>query len=292
MLMFHVKHSLHGNIKNLCIIPLFRAIINKNPKGKDYGRMNRKKHPIMKITASAAGVAVVSVELINRFFFSWMAGRSSLSESGGKYHSWKHGDFFYQRIEGGGGWPVLLLHELSPDKSSEQCGELALSLSEKRTVYTMDLLGCGRSARPAVTYSNFLYVLQTLECVEKIIGQPVHLVAQGNSAGIAIAASRYQPECFHQITLLDPPEKVGKTVPDRESRLRKKLIEVPVLGTLLYNLAFYKSAEAHIGGENARFLYASMEGHYTDFDVEWMLSDMKIPVHVIRNGEKADEREE
>ena len=54
---------------------------------------------------------------------------------------------------------LLILHALSPDQSAAQCKSLALSLSEKRTVYTMDLLGCGRSAKPPVTYSNFLYVL-------------------------------------------------------------------------------------------------------------------------------------
>ncbi len=249
--------------------------------------MSRKKHPILKTTASIAGLAVLSVELLNRIFFSWMAGKSSLAEDDGEYYHWKQGDFFYQKIGGGLGRPILILHSLSPDQSAAQCKSLALSLSEKRTVYTMDLLGCGRSAKPPVTYSNFLYVLQTVECVEKIIGQPVHLVAVGNSAEIAIAAARYQPEDFYQITLVDPPrEGERKKVPDTESRFRKKLIEVPILGTLLYNIAFYQSAEAHMGGEDARYLYASMEGRYTDYDVEWMLSDMKIPVHVVETETK------
>ena len=109
----------------------------------------------------------------------------------------------------------------------------------------------------------------------------------GNSAWIAIASARYQPECFHQITLVDPPRKSeGTKTPDAKSRFRKKLIETPVLGTLLYHIAFDRSAEAHLGGENARYLYASMEGRYTDYDVEWMLSDMKIPIHVVETETK------
>ena len=51
--------------------------------------MSRKKHPILKTTASIAGLAVLSVELLNRIFFSWMAGKSSLEEDDGAYYHWK-----------------------------------------------------------------------------------------------------------------------------------------------------------------------------------------------------------
>lgn len=243
--------------------------------------MSRKRHPIL-TAAFLTGAAVMTTAAVNRLIFHLTGERHPLSCDGGEFHSWKQGDFFYKKKEGGNGRPILILHELFPDKSSDQCEALACQLSEKRCVYTMDLLGCGRSAKPAVTYTNFLYVLQVTECVEKIIGQPVHLVAMGRSADIAIAAAHYRPEYYSQITLLDPPaERDEKKLPDEKSRLAKRLIELPVFGTLIYNMAFGKNAAAHMGGSSARYLYASIAGHYTDYDVAWMLQSMKTPIHII-----------
>jgi pimeloyl-ACP methyl ester carboxylesterase len=246
--------------------------------------MRRKKHPIIK-TIAVFGIAAISIEKINKRLFS-KACVNSLSCEDGHYHSWKHGEFFYKKKEGMAGRPLLVLHDLYPDKSAEDCEKLALKLSEKRTVYTMDLLGCGRSAKPAVTYSNFLYVLQVIECV-KLIGQPVHLVAEGRSSMIAMAAAHYMPESFSCITLLHPVhERECRRIPDLRSRLIKKLIELPVIGTLAYHIMFSDSAAAHMGGFHARYLYASILGGYTNQDVKWMLKDMKVPVHVIDMSEK------
>lgn len=247
--------------------------------------MGNKKHPIWK-AAAVLTTAILTVEAFNRIMFHVIGDKNPLSCEGGEFHSWKHGDFFYKKLSGGSGHPILILHDLYPDKSADQCEGLAHQLAEHRTVYTMDLLGCGRSAKPAITYSNFLYVLQVTECVEKIIGQPVHLVAQGRSAAIAVAAANYKPEYYSQLTLLDPAEEEeGKKIPDRKSRLRKKMIELPVLGTFAYHMVFGRNTAAHMGGVTARYLYGSIVGRYTNYDVGWMLQKMEIPVHVVQTEE-------
>lgn len=241
--------------------------------------MGNRKHPLWK-TIAVLGTSILSIELFNRFIFTWKGKEKELS--GGRIHEWKQGNVFYKKQEGRSGHPILLIHDLYPDQSGEQLEKLALQLSEKRTVYSMDLLGCGRSEKPAITYTNFLYVLQVTDFIEKVIKQPVHLVVKGRSAAIAIAATRYKPEYFSQITLLDPANSdENKKVPDCVSKLKKRLIELPVLGTLVYNMTFFNSRLAHIGGVNARYLYASIVGLYTNYDVEWMLEENHVPIHIV-----------
>lgn len=255
--------------------------------------MSKKKHPILK-TAAVLGFAVVTIETVNQILFHVLGEKKGLSCEDGAMYPWKQGEFFYKKKEGGGsGCPILMLHDLYPDQSAEQCEALAVQLAEKRTVYTMDLLGCGRSVKPAILYSNFLYVLQVTECITKVIGQPVHLVTKGRSAEIAIAAANYKPECFTQLTLLDPPDfQEGKKIPDDRSRLSMKLLQLPVLGTLIYNMAFGNSNAAHMGGSTARYLYSSIVGRYTNYDVEWMLQKIKTPIHIVETEEKAGSKEQ
>lgn len=243
--------------------------------------MSKKNHPILKAIA-VLGTALISIEAWNQMIFKKMQKKGSLSAEDGDFYEWKHGTFFYKKKVGSDGHPILILHDLFPDQNADCCEKLANQLAAHRTVYSMDLLGCGRSDKPAITYTNFLYVLQVIECVEKIIGQPVHLVARGRSAAIAVAVAKYKPEYVVQLSLLDPTEEEeSKKQPDRKSKWIKTLIELPVFGTLLYHIAFASSESAHIGGSNARYLYASMAGHYTNLDVSWMLDDLDIPIHVI-----------
>lgn len=235
-------------------------------------------------TVAVLGTSLVSIELFNRFVFNWKS-KEALSGKG-HIHEWKHGNIFYKKQEGGNGRPIVLIHDLYPDQSGEQFEKLALQLSQKRTVYTMDLLGCGRSEKPACTYTNFLYVLQITDFIEKEIKQPVHVVAQGRSAAIAIAAAHYKPEYISQLTLLDPADqKENKKTPDLLHKIKKLLIELPVLGTLVYNIAFFNSQSAHIGGTSARYLYASIVGQYTNYDVEWMLAKLDMPLHIVKTIE-------
>lgn len=239
-----------------------------------------KNHSIIKAIA-VIGTASLSIEAWNRMIFQKMQEKESLTCEEGDFYEWKHGTFFYKKKEGGAGYPILILHDLFPDQNADCCDKLMNQLAQRRTVYSIDLLGCGRSDKPAITYTNFLYVLQVVECIEKIIGQPVHLVAKGRSASIAVAVAKYKPEYVVQLSLLDPTEEENKKVPDQKSKMLKKLIELPIFGPLLYHMAFYDSEAAHMGGTDARYLYASIVGRYTNMDVEWMLEEMDIPIHVI-----------
>ena len=53
---------------------------------------------------------------------------------------------------------MLLLHDLHCASSGREWQYIEDTLAQDHTVYTLDLLGCGRSDKPAITYTNFLYV--------------------------------------------------------------------------------------------------------------------------------------
>lgn len=50
---------------------------------------------------------------------------------------------------------MLLLHDLHCASSGREWQYIEDALAQDHTVYTLDLLGCGRSDKPAITYTNF-----------------------------------------------------------------------------------------------------------------------------------------
>ena len=58
----------------------------------------------------------------------------------------------------GSGSPVLLVHNFDVCSSMHEWNNIEAELAKTNTVYSIDLLGCGCSERPILTYTNFLYV--------------------------------------------------------------------------------------------------------------------------------------
>ena len=49
----------------------------------------------------------------------------------------------------------------------------------KNTVYTLDLLGCGKSDKPNFTYTNFLYVQLVTDFINNVIGEKADVIVTG-----------------------------------------------------------------------------------------------------------------
>ena len=58
----------------------------------------------------------------------------------------------------GEGTPLLLVHDLNCASSNYEWKYVVDDLSKRHTVYAIDLLGCGHSDKPKMTYTNYLYV--------------------------------------------------------------------------------------------------------------------------------------
>lgn len=61
-------------------------------------------------------------------------------------------------------------------------------LAKHHTVYTMDLIGCGRSDKPKITYTSYLYVQLINDFIKDIIHEKTDIIAAGNSCSIVVQA--------------------------------------------------------------------------------------------------------
>ena len=64
-----------------------------------------------------------------------------------------------------------------PGASGYEWSKIEDELAIDHTVYTVDLLGCGRSDKSSITYTNFVYVQMISDFIKKIIGQKTDAVS-------------------------------------------------------------------------------------------------------------------
>ena len=100
--------------------------------------------------------------------------------------------------------PLILLHGFGA--SIEQWRHNLPTLSQKHTVYALDLLGFGGSTKAPTDYNINLWVQQVYDFWQTFIGQPVVLV--GNSIGslVCMVAASTHPEMVKGIVLLSLPD--------------------------------------------------------------------------------------
>ena len=104
----------------------------------------------------------------------------------------------------GTGSPVLLIHDLNHYSSSMEWDKVIGTLSKEHTVYTIDLLGCGKSDKPAITYTCYLYVQLLTDFIRDIIGEKTDIVATGASASFVTAACQNIADQIDHIILVCP----------------------------------------------------------------------------------------
>lgn len=91
------------------------------------------------------------------------------TRTGGKYYHWKHGDIFYHVYGEKGNPPLLLIHDLTVGSSSYEWHHLARQLTDTYRIYTIDLVGCGKSDKPGITYTNYFYVQMITDFVTEVM---------------------------------------------------------------------------------------------------------------------------
>ena len=109
------------------------------------------------ITASViTTLTAASITALNKMIFISSTYKENLSQNKGLIYKWRFGDIYYTKR--GEGKPLLLIHDLILGSSDYEWKEIIDTLSSNYTVYTIDLLGFGRSDKPNITYTNYLYV--------------------------------------------------------------------------------------------------------------------------------------
>ena len=161
------------------------------------------------------------------------------------------------------------------------------TLSKEHTVYTIDLLGCGKSDKPAITYTCYLYVQLLTDFIRDIIGEKTDIVATGASASFVPAACQNIADQIDHIILVCPESTHALAkAPNHKSKLLAKIINIPIYGTFIYNVGARNTALSD--SAECKYLYASILGHYTTVNVAHCLEGLTTSIAVI-TGKNAPE---
>src|SRR3954469_16553746 len=104
----------------------------------------------------------------------------------------------------GNGPPLLLIHGIHAAAWSYEWRNNVDYLARNNTVYTIDLLGFGRSERPPIRYSARLFISLISDFVSRVIDEPTVLVASSLSAAYAIVLAARDPHRFPAVALIAP----------------------------------------------------------------------------------------
>lgn len=247
---------------------------------------------------------------INQFVDAASEVRHLLSKQNGHFFEWRYGTIFYTKQ--GSGSPLLLIHDLHPAASSAEWNSMIHYLEQEHTVYTLDLLGCGRSDKPALTYTNYLYVQLVTDFVKSVMKEKTDVVATGSSCSFTIMAANLDDTIFHRLFLISPVSLTRlQQNPSGKNNIWKYLPGLPVLGTFFYHLQmtekniadlfdteydcktsisgkikdiYYESA--HAGHSRGKFLLSSIVGNYTNINIIPALKKIENPIVLIGSSDR------
>lgn len=273
------------------------------------------KHKL-KTSIFLSSLAVFILYIINCCIKTASTVKNLLGKDKGEYFQWRFGKIYYTKS--GEGTPLLLIHDLTACSSSYEWSEMVGKLSKSHTVYTLDLLGCGRSDKPNLTYTNFLYVQLISDFVKQIIGQKTDVAATGLSSSFVIMACHNDPELFHKILMINPVStRKLSSIPGKRSKTIKIIMDLPVIGTTVYHMNMNQSAveylftekyfynpfrlkhkhihvyheAAHLGDGGGKYLMASISGFYLNVNISHALSEINNSIFLI-SGEKCMDSKE
>ena len=197
------------------------------------------------ITASILSTSsIIITSLINKYIKMSAVSKNMLSNSAESLKSifhWRLGDIHYTKA--GSGKPLLLIHDLDAASSSYEWHKIIPYLSKDYTVYTLDLLGCGQSEKPCLTYTNYVYVQLISDFIKSEIGHRTDVIATGGSSSFVIMACSNTPDLFNRLMLINP-ESISSCsqLPGIYSKYYKRFLDFPITGTLLYPIAVSKKS--------------------------------------------------
>ena len=146
------------------------------------------------ITAlSLTSATFSSIYAINKLI-QYLALKNKKRDTGYLNYDWRLGNIKYIKV--GSGTPLLLVHNVDSFSSSIEWEKVIANLSQKHTVYAIDLLACGISDKPNITYTNYLYVQLIIDFIKNIIGKRTDVIASSGSCSIISMTSNIDKSLF------------------------------------------------------------------------------------------------
>lgn len=264
----------------------------------------KTRNKLLTLLILSSGTAV-STALINKWTKLSSISKNILSEPQAMCYKWRLGNIHYTKT--GIGKPLLLVHDLNYTSSGYEWHQIVNKLKESYTVYTIDLLGCGRSEKPDLTYTNYLYVQLISDFIKSEIGHRTDIITSGGSAALAIMACNNDPDLFDQLMLINPDSILTSSqMPSKYAKLYKLFLDMPIIGTLIYHIAsskqyiredfisnsFYNpysvksayidaySESAHLG-RSPKSVFASVRCNYTKCNIINALKKIDNSIYII-----------
>lgn len=267
--------------------------------------MKKNKHKIITFTVLFSAATVV-IHFVNKLTAAAASLKEMLDTSGRNFYQWRFGKIHYTKR--GKGSPILLIHDTTPGASGYEWNKIEKQLAMEHTVYNVDLLGWGRSDKPGITYTNFLYVQMLCDFVKNIIGEKTDVIVSGFSSSFVVMACHNEKECFDKVMMVNPPSLSSlNQMPSQKDKLFKFFIELPVFGTLLYHMlvsheninnifieklyynpfhvdkdvvdAYYEGA--HTGGYYCKNSYASKVSKYMNLSIGHALKELDHSLYLV-----------
>lgn len=269
-----------------------------------------KKNHIRNIVIFTS-LTAMSMHGINKLINITSSKNNLLKKDNGRFFNWRYGNIYYTKQ--GKGSPLLLIHDLNPSSSDYEWHKTIKHLVKHHTVYTLDLLGCGRSDKPNITYTNFLYVQLITDFIKNVIGTTTDVITTGESSSFTLMACNMESDCFDKIIVINPSDlsELSKT-PNKQKNILKYLIELPIIGAFIYNLIFCKKNienefakkyfynnqiisstaidyyydSAHLKNNHGMYLLSSIKSYYTNINIVHALKKITNSIHLIGSIEK------
>lgn len=225
------------------------------------------------------------------------------------YH-WRLGDVHYQTS--GCGTPLLLLHDLTCESSTNDFSPVMNELAKHHKVYALDLPGCGKSEKQKISYTNYFFVQFLTDFIENIVKHKCDVVAMGNSTSFTLVTCSIKGSLFRNIILINPGSVSSYNQRMRKrDKLMKSVINLPIYGTLIYHLKFTKCRlqqmiqeksripdvsipyelyykNSHENNSHGKYLYSSQKANFLNVDLSKAIKQVDNSV-ILLIGEKCDQ---
>ena len=273
-----------------------------------------KKNKLIHIAALSA-ITVGAIYTINKTISIFANAGAALSNPKGLQYQWRFGNIFYTKQ--GEGKPILLIHDLTCGSSDLEWKSIVNSYAKNHTVYTLDLLGCGRSDKPAVTYTNYMYVQLITDFIKNVIGHRTDVCVTGSSCSMVLMACYNDDSLFDKIMMINPSHIESHSSSKINTKLSKLLLEMPLIGTLIFNIKNTRQAyrnlfetkyfynpfavrhsfvknyydASHFGTNTSKYLFASIDANYTGINTSRAIKDINNSIYIL-SGEYDDHSRE
>jgi pimeloyl-ACP methyl ester carboxylesterase len=181
---------------------------------------------------AVVGAVTAGAAAVNAVIGSSSGELESLIGGHERTYRWRFGDIFY--TVAGEGEPVLFVHGIGAGASSYEWRSNFMALSNRFTVYAIDLLGFGLSDRPALKYNSELFVQLIVDFILDVIGRPTGIAASSHASAYAVLAAEKHKPMIHHLVLSCP---TGIGIADERKSMLPSLglaLSLPVFGQSAY----------------------------------------------------------